>query len=58
MLEYGVGSQILRDLGLTRLKLITNSQTDYPHLQAFGLEIAERVPIRASADTPLHRAND
>ncbi|MBX3317906.1 MAG: 3,4-dihydroxy-2-butanone-4-phosphate synthase [Phycisphaeraceae bacterium] len=45
MLEYGVGSQILRDLGLTKLRLITNSQTDYPQLQAFGLEIVERVPI-------------
>ncbi|MBX3367005.1 MAG: 3,4-dihydroxy-2-butanone-4-phosphate synthase [Phycisphaeraceae bacterium] len=45
MLEYGVGSQILRDLGLTKLRLITNSQTDYPQLQAFGLEIVERVPV-------------
>lgn len=56
MLEYGVGSQILRDLGLTKLRLITNSQTDYPQLQAFGLEIAERVPIVLTPDAPNRRA--
>ena len=50
MLEYGVGSQILRDLGLSKLRLITNSQTDYPHLQSFGLEIVDRVQIQASDD--------
>lgn len=44
MLEYGVGSQILRALGLTRLRLITGSTTDYPQLEAFGLTIEERVP--------------
>ncbi|MEQ8770219.1 MAG: 3,4-dihydroxy-2-butanone-4-phosphate synthase [Phycisphaerales bacterium] len=44
MLEYGVGSQILRALGLTKLRLITASETAYPQLGAFGLEIAQRVP--------------
>lgn len=43
MLEYGTGSQILRALGLTRLRLLTNSTTPYPQLEAFGLEITERV---------------
>jgi len=45
MLEYGVGSQILRALGLSRLRLITNSNTAYPQLDAFGLDIVERVPV-------------
>ncbi|MEM1330638.1 MAG: 3,4-dihydroxy-2-butanone-4-phosphate synthase [Planctomycetota bacterium] len=45
MVEYGTGSQILRALGLRRLRLISNSATDYPQLAAFGLEITERVPI-------------
>ncbi len=45
MLDYGIGSQILRALGLSRLRLITNSTTDYPQLQAFGLEIVERVVV-------------
>jgi 3,4-dihydroxy 2-butanone 4-phosphate synthase/GTP cyclohydrolase II len=48
MLEYGVGSQILRSLGLSKLRLLTNSTTEYPQLQAFGLEIVERVPIPAN----------
>jgi len=46
-LEYGVGSQILRALGLSRLRLLTNSSADYPHLEAFGLRITERVGIDA-----------
>ncbi len=44
--EIGVGSQILRDLGLRRLRLLTNHTTDWPGLEAYGLEVVERVPIR------------
>jgi 3,4-dihydroxy 2-butanone 4-phosphate synthase/GTP cyclohydrolase II len=43
--EYGIGSQILRALGLRRLRLLTNHQTSLPGLEAFGLEIVERVAI-------------
>ncbi len=43
--EIGVGSQILRDLGLSKLRLLTNHQTDWPGLDAYGLEVVERVPI-------------
>ncbi len=43
MVEYGTGSQILRALGISNLKLITNSEASYPHLESFGLEISERV---------------
>lgn len=43
--EYGIGSQILRDLGLSRLRLLTNHKTEMPALDAFGLEITERIPI-------------
>jgi 3,4-dihydroxy 2-butanone 4-phosphate synthase/GTP cyclohydrolase II len=43
--EYGIGSQILRALGVKKLRLLTNHQTDLPGLEAFGLQIAERVPI-------------
>lgn len=45
MVEYGTGSQILRELGLSRLRLLTNSSAAYPQLEAFGLEITERVRI-------------
>ena len=44
--EIGVGSQILRDLGLRKLRLLTNHQTDWPGLEAYGLEVVERVPIK------------
>ncbi len=43
--EFGVGGQILRNLGLSRLRLLTNSHTALPGLEAFGLEIVERVPV-------------
>jgi 3,4-dihydroxy 2-butanone 4-phosphate synthase/GTP cyclohydrolase II len=42
MLKYGTGSQILRALGLRKLRLMTNSKADYPQLDAFGLEIVSR----------------
>ncbi len=45
MVEYGTGSQILRSLGLSKLKLISNSTAEYPKLDAFGLQIVERVPV-------------
>lgn len=43
--EVGTGSQILRDLGLHKLRLLTNSTTEHPGLEAYELEISERVPI-------------
>lgn len=46
-LEYGTGSQILAALGVRNLRLITNSDADYPQLRAFGLTISERVPVGA-----------
>ena len=45
MVEYGTGSQILRALGLRKLRLLTNSSVGYPQLDAFGLEITETVPL-------------
>ena len=50
-LEYGTGSQILSALGVKNLRLITNSDADYPQLRAFGLTIAERVPVSAGVAT-------
>ncbi len=55
MLEYGVGCQILHALGLSRLRLITNSETDYPQLGAFGLDIVDRVPVGAPATAQRSR---
>ena len=44
-LEYGTGSQIVRALGIRQMRLLTNSDAAYPQLEAFGLSIAERVPL-------------
>ncbi len=43
--DYGVGAQILKDLDLTRIKLLTNNLTKVVGLRGFGLEITERVPL-------------
>ena len=45
--EYGIGSQILVDLGITTMRLMTNNPAKYGGLEGFGLEIVERVPLRA-----------
>jgi 3,4-dihydroxy 2-butanone 4-phosphate synthase/GTP cyclohydrolase II len=43
--DYGVGAQILRDLGIRKLRLMTNNPKKIIGLQGYGLSIDERVPI-------------
>lgn len=43
--EIGIGGQILRDLGLSRLRVLSNHPRNYPGLHGFGLEIVEHVPF-------------
>jgi 3,4-dihydroxy 2-butanone 4-phosphate synthase/GTP cyclohydrolase II len=43
--DYGVGAQILRDLGVQRMRLMTNNPSKYIALSGYGLEIVERVPL-------------
>jgi 3,4-dihydroxy 2-butanone 4-phosphate synthase/GTP cyclohydrolase II len=43
--EYGIGSQILVDLGITTMKLMTNNPAKYGGLEGFGLEVVERVAL-------------
>ena len=43
--DYGVGAQILKDLDLKRIRLLTNNLTKVVGLRGFGLEITERVPL-------------
>jgi 3,4-dihydroxy 2-butanone 4-phosphate synthase/GTP cyclohydrolase II len=43
--EYGIGSQILVDLGITTMKLMTNNPAKYGGLEGFGLEVTERVAL-------------
>ena len=42
--EYGIGAQILVDLGITTMRLITNNPAKYGGLDGFGLDIVDRVP--------------
>jgi len=43
--EYGIGSQILVDLGVSTMRLMTNNPSKYGGLEGYGLEIVERVPL-------------
>ncbi len=43
--DYGIGAQILRDLGITKMKLLSNNPRKFKGLAGYGLEIVERVPI-------------
>ncbi len=51
--DYGVGAQILRDLGVERMRLMTNNPSKYVALSGYGLEIVERVQLEIppSADS-------
>ena len=44
--EYGIGAQILVDLGITTMRYMTNNPSKYGGLEGFGLEIVERVPLQ------------
>ncbi|MGM0546318.1 MAG: bifunctional 3,4-dihydroxy-2-butanone-4-phosphate synthase/GTP cyclohydrolase II [Bacteroidota bacterium] len=47
--DYGVGAQILRSLGICKMKLMTNNPVKRVGLKSFGLEMVERVPIEVGA---------
>ena len=49
--EYGIGAQILMDLGVRRLRLMTNNPAKYEGLQGYGLEIVQRVPLNPRANS-------
>ncbi|WP_078553175.1 bifunctional 3,4-dihydroxy-2-butanone-4-phosphate synthase/GTP cyclohydrolase II [Bacillus alkalicellulosilyticus] len=44
--DYGIGAQILRDLGISKMKLLTNNPRKIAGLSGYGLEIVDRVPIQ------------
>ncbi|TLS67900.1 bifunctional 3,4-dihydroxy-2-butanone-4-phosphate synthase/GTP cyclohydrolase II [Mariprofundus erugo] len=47
--DYGIGAQILRDLGLRRLNLLTNNPKKIIALDGYGLEVCERVQLETSS---------
>ncbi|MGH9186620.1 MAG: bifunctional 3,4-dihydroxy-2-butanone-4-phosphate synthase/GTP cyclohydrolase II, partial [Acidimicrobiales bacterium] len=48
--EYGIGAQILVDLGITTMRFMTNSPQKFGGLEGYGLEIVERVPLEIQAN--------
>lgn len=48
--EYGIGAQILYDLGVRKIRLLTNNPKKVVGLEGYGLEVVERVPIMVEAN--------
>jgi len=46
--DYGVGAQILRELGISKIRLLTNNPTKRVGLEGYGLEIVDNVPIEVT----------
>jgi 3,4-dihydroxy 2-butanone 4-phosphate synthase/GTP cyclohydrolase II len=53
--EYGIGAQILADLGVNRLRLMTNNPAKYGGLEGYGLSVVERIPL-TTVPTPENEA--
>lgn len=53
--DYGIGAQILVDLGVKKMRLLTNNPQKVKGLGGYGLEIVERVPLQTSPN-PFNRA--
>ena len=48
--EYGVGAQILKSLGISKMKLLTNNPRKIVGLEGYGLEVIERIPLEIQAN--------
>ena len=48
MRDYGIGNQILSDLGLTTIRILTNNPKKITGIEGFGLEVVEQVPIETT----------
>jgi 3,4-dihydroxy 2-butanone 4-phosphate synthase / GTP cyclohydrolase II len=45
--DYGIGAQIIRDLGLRQIKILTNNPKKISRLEVYGIKIVEQIPLRA-----------
>ncbi|WP_139994610.1 bifunctional 3,4-dihydroxy-2-butanone-4-phosphate synthase/GTP cyclohydrolase II [Paenibacillus paridis] len=48
--DYGIGAQILKDLGVRQMRLLTNNPRKIKGLEGYGLEVVERVPIQMAVN--------
>ena len=46
--DYGIGAQILRDLGCSKIRILTNNPGKFTSLRGYGLEIVERIPLEVA----------
>jgi 3,4-dihydroxy 2-butanone 4-phosphate synthase/GTP cyclohydrolase II len=53
--DYGTGSQILRDLGVRKIRLLTNNPAKFVAIEGFGLQIVERVPLEIAPSQSSRR---
>lgn len=53
--DYGIGAQILTDLGISKLRIMTNNPRKFVGLSGYGLEIVERVPIEVEVTETSRR---
>jgi 3,4-dihydroxy 2-butanone 4-phosphate synthase/GTP cyclohydrolase II len=53
--ESGIGAQILIDLGLRRIRVLTNHPRKVVALEGYGLEIAEQVPLAIDTSKSSHQ---
>ena len=53
--DYGIGAQILRDLGCHKIRILTNNPGKFSALRGYGLEIVERVPLEVAPNENSRR---
>ncbi len=53
--DYGTGSQILRDLGVRKIRLLTNNPAKYVAIEGFGLQIVDRVPLEIAPSSTTQK---
>ena len=54
--DYGIGAQILRDLGVRTMRLLTNNPRKFVGLEGYGLSVVESLPLEVSAGDGIHAA--
>ena len=48
--DYGIGAQILRDLGLKQLRILTNNPKKISRLKVYGIDVVEQIPLQVPSN--------